>query len=82
MTHCNTLNSNLSHSQFNKFKTGMKNAIQVTLKLSSNFVGDSNNETDFSHKLLLTDKQVSRICKVLAKGSSANMKFSKTSWVF
>ena len=79
MTHCNTLNSNLSHSQFNKFKTGMKNAIQVTLKLSSNFVGDSNNVTDFSHKLLLADTQVSRICKVLANGSSANMKFSKTS---
>ena len=82
MTHCNTLNSSLSNSQFNKFKTEMKNAIQVTLKLLSNLVGDSNNETDFSHKLLLTDKQVSRICKVLAKCSSANMKFSKTSWVF
>ena len=67
MTHCNTLNSSLSNSQFNKFKTEMKNAIQVTLKLLSNLVGDSNNETDFSHKLLLTDKQVSRICKVLAK---------------
>ena len=79
MTHCNTLNSNLSHSRFNKFKTGIKNAIQVTLKLSSNFVGDSNNETDFSHKLLLTYTQVSRICKVLANGLSANMKFSKTS---
>ena len=82
MTHCNTLNSSLSNSQFNKFKTEMKNAIQVTLKLLSNLVGDSNNETDFSHKLLLTDTQVSRICKVLANGSSANMKFPKTSWVF
>ena len=82
MTHCNTLNSSLSNSQFNKFKTEMKNAIQVTLKLLSNLVGDSNNETDFSHKLLLTDTQVSRFCKVLANGSSANMKFSKTSWVF
>ena len=82
MTHCNTLNSSLSNSQFNKFKTEMKNAIQVTLKLLSNLVGDSNNETDFSHKLLLTDTQVSRICKVLANGSPANMKFSKTSWVF
>ena len=68
MTRCNTLNSNLSNSQFNKFKTEMKNAIQVTLKLLSNLVGDSNNETDFSHKLLLTDTQVSRICKVLANG--------------
>ena len=68
MTHCNTLNCNLSNSQFNKFKTEMKKGIQVTLKLLSNLVGDSNNETDFSHKLLLTDTQVSRICKVLANG--------------
>ena len=82
MTHCNTLNCNLSNSQFNKFKTEMKKGIQVTLKLLSNLVGDSNNETDFSHKLLLTDTQVSRICKVLANGWSANMKFSKSSWVF
>ena len=82
MTHCNTLNCNLSNSQFNKFKTEMKKGIQVTLKLLSNLVGDSNNETDFSHKLLLTDTQVSRICKVLANVWSANMKFSKSSWVF
>ena len=68
MTHCNTLNCNLSNSQFNKFKTEMKKGIQVTLKLLSNLVGDSNNETDFSHKFLLTDTQVSRICKVLANG--------------
>ena len=31
-----------------------------------------------SHKLLLTDIQVSKICKAFANGSSANIKFPKT----
>ena len=31
-----------------------------------------------SHKLLVTDTQVSKICKSFANGSSANTKFSKT----
>ena len=41
-------------------------------------VGDSNNETSFLQKLLLTDTQVSKICKAFANGSSANIKSSKT----
>ena len=41
-------------------------------------VGDPNNEINFLHKLLLTDKQVPRICKAFANGPSANIKFSKT----
>ena len=44
------------------------------MKLSSNVVGDSNNE----NRLLLIDTQVSMLLKVLANGSSANMKLSKT----
>ena len=41
-------------------------------------VGDSNDETNFEHKLLLTDKQVSRICKTFfANNSSANIKLFK-----
>ena len=32
---------------------------------------------NFSHKLLLTDRQVSTICKAFANGSSANIEFSK-----
>ena len=41
-------------------------------------VGDSNNETNFEHKLLLSDKQVSRLCKIFfANNSSANIKLSK-----
>ena len=41
-------------------------------------VGDSNAEAKFPHKLLLTNTQVSRLCKPFANGSSADIKFSKT----
>ena len=37
-----------------------------------------NNETNFSHKLLLTDRQVSNIGKALASHSWADIKLSKT----
>ena len=64
--------------QFKKLKSGIKNGTQVTLKLSSNVGGDSNDETNFPHKLLLTNTQVLRIRKAFANNSSANMKLSKT----
>ena len=41
-------------------------------------IGNSNYETNFPHKLLLTDTNISKICKAFANGSSANIKFSKT----
>ena len=41
-------------------------------------VADSNDETNFLRKLLLTNTQVSRIRKAFANGSSVNIKFSKT----
>ena len=40
-------------------------------------VGDSNVETNFPHKLLLTVTQVSRLCKPFANGSWDNTKLSK-----
>ena len=40
MTQHNTLNIKLSNLQLNKLKSGIKNGIEVTLKLSSNVVGD------------------------------------------
>ena len=56
----------------------MKNSSKVTLNLSLNVVNDSNDETNFPHKVLLTDTQVSRIHKAFANGSPANKIFSKT----
>ena len=68
----------MSQLQLNKLKSGIENSTEVTLNLSSNVVGDFNDETNFSHKLLLTDTQVSRIRTAFANCSSAFMKFSKT----
>ena len=66
MTQHSTLNVKLSDSQFIKLKSGIKNGIEVTLSLSLNVIGDSNDETNFPHKLLLTDAQVSRLRKAFA----------------
>ena len=41
-------------------------------------VGDSNDETNFPHKLLLTNTQVSRFRKVFANNLSVHIKLSKT----
>ena len=57
------LNIKLSNSQLSKLKSGMKNGTEVTSNLLSNLIQNSNDETNFSHKLLLADTQVSKICK-------------------
>ena len=59
-------------------KSAVKNGTEVTLNVSSNLIGNSNDETNIPNKLLLTDTQVSKIRKAFANGSSANIKFSKT----
>ena len=78
MTQYNTLNIKQSNSQVNKLKYGIRSGTEVTLKLSENVIGDSNNEINFSHKFLSTNTQVARLCKVIANGLSANIKLSKT----
>ena len=79
MTQYNTLNVKLSNSQLNKLKSGTKNGTETALNLSSsNVIGNSNDETNFPHKLLLTNRQVSRLHKALANNFSANIKLSKT----
>ena len=40
-------------------------------------IDDSNDETNFPHKLLLTDRQVSNLPKSFANNSSADIKLSK-----
>ena len=76
MTQYNSLNVKLSNSQLNKLKSAIKNETEVVLRLSSNMIG--NNETNFPHKLLLTEKQVSSLRKSFANNSSADIKLSKT----
>ena len=41
-------------------------------------IGNRDDETNFLHQLLLTDAQVSRLCKAFENDSSANISFSKT----
>ena len=78
MAQYNVLNVKFSNLQINKLKLGIKNGTEVTLKVSLNVVGDSNDENNFSHKLLLSNTKISRICKAFANNSSANIKLSKT----
>ena len=78
MNQYNTLNVTLSNSQLDKLKSAIKNGTGVTFDLSSNIIGDSNDENNFPHKLLLTNTHVSRLCKAFSNGSSANIKLLKT----
>ena len=64
MTQYNSLNVKLSNSQLNKLKSPMKNETEVVLRLSSNMIGD--NENNFLHKLLLTNRQVANLRKGFA----------------
>ena len=76
MTQCNSLNIKLSNSQLNKLKSVIKNETEVVSRLSSKMIGDY--ETSFPHKLLLTNRQVSNICKAFANFLSTDIKISKT----
>ena len=77
MTKYNTLSIKLSNSQLNKLKSGIKNNAEVTLKISSNVIGDSNDENNFLHTFLLTNTEVLRLCKAFANSSSTNIELSK-----
>ena len=59
MTQYKTLSVKLSNSQLKILKSGIKYNTGISLKISSNVVGDSNDENNFLHKLLLT--QVSKL---------------------
>ena len=76
MTQYGSLNVKLSNSQLNKLKSAIKNETEVVLRLLSNMIGD--NETNFPHKLLLTNRQVSNLRKAFANNSSTEIKLSKT----
>ena len=78
MTQYNSLNLKLSNSQLNKLKSSIKNETDVVLRISSNMVGNSNDNTNFPHELLLTNRQVANIRKAFANRSSTDIKLSKT----
>ena len=78
MTQYNSLNVKLSNSQLNKLKFAIKNETEVVLRLSLNMIGNSNDETNFPHELLLTNRQVANLRKVFANNSSTDIILSKT----
>ena len=78
MTRYSSLNVKLSNSQVNKLKSSIKNETDVVLRISSNMVGNSNDNTNFPHELLLTNRQVENVHKAFAKNTSTDIKLSKT----
>ena len=68
MVQYNTLNVKLFNSQLNKLKSEIKNSTDITLKISSNDVGDSNDENNIPDKFLLTNSQVSKLLKAFGTG--------------
>ena len=77
MTQYNSLNVKLLNSQLNKLKSAIKNTeTEAVSRLSSNVISD--NETNFPHKLLLTNRQVANLCKAFASYLSTDIKLSKT----
>ena len=67
-----SLNLKLSNSQFNKLKSEIKNETGIILHLSSDMISNFDDETNFLHKLLLTNRQVANLCKAFANNLSAN----------
>ena len=64
MTQYNTLNVKLSQLN-NKLEREMKNGNEITLNLPSNLIENSNDETNFTNRLLSTNTQVSKFVKLL-----------------
>ena len=77
MTQYNSLHVKLSNSQLNKLKSAIKNGTDVIFTLPSNIIGNSDDEANFPHKLLLTKRQVANIRKAFANHTSTDIKFSK-----
>ena len=78
MTQYNSLNVKLSNSQLSKLKSTIKNKTDIMLRLSSNVTGNLDDEANFPHKLLLTNRQVTNLCKAFASQTSTDIKLSKT----
>ena len=64
MSQYNSLNVKLSNSKLTKLKSAIKNETEVVLRLSSNMIGNSNDDTNFLQKLLLTNRQDASLRKV------------------
>ena len=77
MTQYNSFNLKLSNSQLNKLTSAIKNETDVILRLSSNMIDNSDDETNCPHKLLLTNRQVANLRKAFANRTSTDIKLPK-----
>ena len=77
MTQFNSLNIKLANSQIVKF--AIKNGTDVVLRLSLrlSMIGNSDDKTNFPHKLLLTNRQIANIRKAFASHTSTDIKLPK-----
>ena len=71
------MNVKLSNSQLNKLKSAINNESDVILWLSSNIIGNSDDETDFTQKLFLTNREVANLRKAFANHTWTDIKLSK-----
>ena len=74
MTQYNSLKLKLSNTQLNKSKSAIKNENDVVLRLSSNMIDNSDDETNFPYKLLLTNRQVANLRIAFANYLSTDIK--------
>ena len=56
MTQYNRVNVKLSTSQLNKLKPAIKDENDLVIRLPPSKIGDYNDETNFPHELLLTNR--------------------------
>ena len=78
MSQYNSLNLRLSNSRLNKLKSAIKNESDVVLRLSSNTIGNSGDETNFPQTYLLTNSQIANLRKAFAIYLSVDINLSKT----
>ena len=78
MTQYNSLNVKLSFSQLNRLISARKSETDVILRLPLNMIGNSDDETNLPHKLLLTKRQVANLRKAFANHKSTDIKLPKT----
>ena len=76
MAQYNSLNVKLSNSPLNKLKSAITNKTKVILRLSSNMIGCSDDETNFSHKLFLTNRQVVNFLQIIHQLILSYQKFN------
>ena len=71
------MNVKLSTSQLNKLKSAIKNETDAVLRLPSNVIDNPDDEANFPHKLLLTNRQVANFRKAFANHTSTDIKLPK-----